>query len=84
MVISEILGRANNLMKVSIHQLIHNVNIIKVLPLRRPYDVLNFNNLRNNMKESHPQSSGEINILHFKPSVAYTVQNNETYAIILS
>lgn len=46
MILGEFLRRGNNLVQISIHQLICNVNIIEILSIRWSYNILNFNNLQ--------------------------------------
>lgn len=48
MIISQGLVRAYNLVEISIHKLINNVNIVEVLSQGWSYYILNSNNLRQN------------------------------------
>ena len=45
MVIGEGLGGADDLMKVSVHELVHNVHIVKALTANRLHDVLDSNDV---------------------------------------
>jgi len=65
-IIRKCLGRLNNLMQISVHEFVNEINILKIIPMIRHHDVFQSNNIlmvKMSKKFQFTQSSKRINAI---------------------